>query len=279
MQSGTPSRTARGAALYRAAHQLADHPPVLADPLALKIVGEDVRAPSAALERRKSRGLSPLRAFVAVRSRYAEDRFEHAYERGVRQYLVLGAGLDTYAYRCPLDGVHVLEVDHPSSQALKLERLARAGIAIPPFVSFTSIDFEQETLREGLGRARFDPSRPAYVAWLGVTPYLPAETVLCTLSIVAEDFAAGSEIVFDFATPPGRTLRSFLARQNLAVRARLAGEPLRSTFTLPALANRVLSLGFSRVEIAETDTLNALYFEGREDGLRLRGGQLLGARL
>jgi methyltransferase (TIGR00027 family) len=273
--AGLPSKTALGAALYRAAHQLVDHPPILRDPLALRIVGvHGTGETSAALDRRKTASASAMRAFIAVRSRYAEDCFTQAHRRGVRQYVVLGAGLDTFAYRCGLDGVRLLEVDHPATQAWKLERLAQAGIAIPETVSHAPIDFEVEPLREGLARGGFDSSRPALVAWLGVTPYLAREAVQRTLRAVADDLAEGSEIVFDFATPPGPDPRALAARASFASRLQAVGEPLRSTFTPDGLATQMEALGLSLVELADVDRLNATYFEGREDGLRLLGGQL-----
>lgn len=280
MIAGVPSKTALGAALYRAAHQLVDHPSIFADPLALRIVGAGgPGAPTSALDRRKAAGESAMRAFIAARSRYAEDCFERLYRRGVRQYLVLGAGLDTYAYRCALDGVRFLEVDHPATQAWKLERLASAGIAIPARVSLAPDDLGAESLRFGLARGGFDLSRPALVAWLGVTPYLAREDVLGTLRAVARDLADGSEVVFDFASPTGFDPRALAARASLAARLRAVGEPLRSTFTPDTLAAELEFLGLSLVEIAGANELNALYFRGREDDLRLRRGQLARVRV
>ena len=274
----SPSRTAFGAALYRAAHQLVDRPPVFEDPLALKIVGPECEL-QAELARRVSPAASPMRAFIAARSRYAEDAFAGAYARGARQYVVLGAGLDTFAYRCSLNAVRVFEVDHPATQGWKREHLARAGIAIPESVAYAPVDFERETVRDGLARTRFDFSRPASFAWLGVTPYLTPEAVMNTLRIVARDMAEGTEIVFDFVTPPEDDPRAISARESFAARVAAAGEPLRSAFAPADLVQQARSLGFSQVAVADAAMLNARYLDGRQDGLRLRGGHLMHTRV
>jgi len=275
-----PSRTAQGAAIYRAAHQLVDRPPVFEDPLALKIVGADAEgALRAGREPRATPQAASLRAFVAVRSRYAEDRFANAFESGLRQYVVLGAGLDTFAYRQRFEHVRVFEVDHPATQGWKRERLAQAAIAVPESVAFAPVDFERETVREGLARARLDFSQPAFFAWLGVTPYLTTDAIMGTLGIVAKDMKGGSEIVFDFATPPGDDPCSRVAREAFGARVGAIGEPLKSAFTPAALADDLREIGFSGCEVADSAWLNALYFEGRRDGLDLRGGHIMRARV
>jgi len=278
--AGVPSRTAQDAAVYRAAHQLVDSPPVLVDALALKIIGEKAEGKlRAGLERRATARAGSMRAFIAVRSRYAEDCFATAYRRGVRQYVVLGAGLDTYAYRCTLDGVRMFEVDHPSTQDWKRERLAQAGIAIPAGVVYAPVDFEHEALREGLARAQLDLSRSAFFAWLGVTPYLTPEAIASTLRFVAGDMAAGSEIVFDFAAPPGDDPRARAARAAFAARVEAKGEPFVSEFAPSALAGTLRGLGFAQVEVARHVALQARYLAERKDGLRLGGGQLMRVRV
>src|ERR1700677_1906078 len=142
MRSGTPSRTAERVALRRAAHQILDHPKVFDDPLAVAIADASEIPPSTPFDRL-------FRAFLAVRSRYAEDQLASAITRGVRQYVVLGAGLDTYAYRAS-PGVHVFEVDHPSTQAWKRSRLEEARIVIPDSMTFGPVDFERQSLSNQL---------------------------------------------------------------------------------------------------------------------------------
>lgn len=268
------SRTALGAAMHRAAHQLLDVPPIFADPLALRIIG-----PEAERALRSGDGAhaarSGLRAFVAVRSRFAEDGLGEAHARGVRQAVLLGAGLDTRAYRSGLPGLSVFEVDHPATQAWKRARLAAAGIAIPGSVVYVPVDFDHESLAAGLARTTFEAASPAFFTWLGVTPYLARESVMETLGFVA-GLARGSEIVFDYveATAGGS------AHEALAVRVASVGEPFRSAFAPAALDDHLLRLGLSAVEDLSAEALNARYCDGRTDGLRLLGrGHLLRARV
>jgi methyltransferase (TIGR00027 family) len=270
MNEGRPSQTALGAAVLRAAHQLVDLPPVFVDPLALRIVGPVVE------EELRVRGgpeMKGLRAFVAARSRFAEDCFAAG---SFGQYVVLGAGLDTFTYRN--SGVRAFEIDHPATQGWKREMLAAAGIAEPPLLTFAPLDFEKETLRQGLARTSFDFTKPAFFAWLGVTPYLSLEAITATLSEIAK-CAKGSELVFDFATQPGGSAKERAAREALAQRVAAAGEPFRNTLEPDALIKLLRDLGYARVEIEDSASLNARYFAGREDGLQLRGGHLAHAFL
>ncbi|HXL99252.1 MAG TPA: SAM-dependent methyltransferase [Rhizomicrobium sp.] len=272
MEANQPSRTAQGAALHRAAHQLVDRPPVFADPLALRIVGRE-----AAGELRAGRDphamadLSFLRAFIAVRSRFTEDSLAEAYAAGVRQYTILGAGLDTFAYQRAqaFDGLAVFEIDHPATQGWKRARLREVAIDIPKAVTYAPVDFERETISDGLARAGFDFGKPAFFAWLGVTPYLTRAAVMGTLSFVAS-LKPGSAIAFDFAEPPraGEANAGFHA---MAARVAAAGEPFKSLFTPDDLARSLRELGFSRIEDFDAAALNARYFQNRADGLRLGG--------
>jgi methyltransferase (TIGR00027 family) len=142
MHDHIPSKTAFRVAMRRAVHQLLDDPKVLDDPLALGILGEEIAAGlRASPEQLEKLGSTNLRAFVAARSRFAEDQLAVAVEQGVRQCVVLGAGLDTFAYRNPFEELRVIEVDHPATQAWKRELLLSAAIAIPSSVSFVGIDF------------------------------------------------------------------------------------------------------------------------------------------
>ena len=171
MQPGQPSRTALGAATHRALHQVLEGGRVFADPLAARILGKDLEAAIREAEGDPLR--RALRLFIAVRTRFAEDALMAAMARGVRQLVVLGAGLDTFAYRAgQVEGLRIFEVDHPATQAWKRQRLSEAGIEVPPALTFAPVDFERETLGEGLAAAGFDPSRPAFFTWLGVVPYL-----------------------------------------------------------------------------------------------------------
>ncbi|HEY4923259.1 MAG TPA: class I SAM-dependent methyltransferase, partial [Roseiarcus sp.] len=184
MQSGQASRTALGAAGHRAAHQVLEQGRIFADPLALRILGADADEAIGEAEREPRR--RGLRLFIAVRTRFAEDALAAAIVRGARQLVVLGAGLDTYAYRAdPGAALRVFEVDHPATQAWKRERLASAGIAIPPTLTFAPVDFERESLATGLAAAGLDPARRSFFTWLGVTPYLTEQAIFTTLGYIA----------------------------------------------------------------------------------------------
>jgi methyltransferase (TIGR00027 family) len=276
MEEGRPSITAQWAANLRAAHQLFDDPRVLEDPLALRIIGTEAES-----QLRSNplyfRSYSTLRAFVALRSRYAEDALAGAVERGIRQYVVLGAGLDTFACRSrpPDSGFRVFEVDHPATQVWKRARLREAGIAAPQTLVFTPIDFERQTLLEGLAAAGFRAERPAFFSMLGVVIYLTEKAVMETLRAVAS-LCPESEIVFDYSVPSSalpetnRWAREALGKQVAAV-----GEPW-ITYLDPAwLEGRLRSLGFRDVKDMGADEANARYFKGRTDGLHVTGSSHL----
>jgi methyltransferase (TIGR00027 family) len=268
----TPSATAWRVALRRAAHQVFDDPRVFDDPLALRIVGADSdgTSPDAFFENgaEQSRVSTALRAFMAVRSRLAEDELAIAVERGVRQYVVLGAGLDTFAYRNPFgSAVRVFEVDHPATQAWKRTLLDRAGIAAPNSLTFVSVDFERQTAFEALREAGFNPSAPAFVAWLGVTMYLVEDTVWSVLRTIAS-LPPGSGVVFDYALSP--SLLGPLERVVLAgfrKRVARAGEPWTTFFAPAALESALHGFGFRDVRDLGPGEINAIYFSGRHDGL------------
>jgi methyltransferase (TIGR00027 family) len=279
MQEGKFSKTARRVAIRRAAHQLLDHPKVLDDPLALRIIGSEAAEELRTNPREDHAFSRAFRAFMAVRSRYAEDELAGAVAHGVRQYVVLGAGLDTLAYRNPHSGLRVFEVDHPATQVWKREQLEAADIAVPASLTFVPIDFERQTLADGLGQAGFDAKAAAFFSWLGVTPYLTREACMTTLSFIAK-MPAGSGVVFDFAVDPA--LLNAGQRQALdALSERVAryGEPFQLFFDPAKLQDELKSLGFHRTEFLQGKELNARYFKDREDGLQVRGsiGHLMGA--
>jgi methyltransferase (TIGR00027 family) len=281
MQLNTPSRTAQGAAMHRAAHQLIDSPPVFADPLALRIIGEE--AAGDLREGRNPHALTQaagLRAFIAARSRFTEDCLTEAMARGVRHYVLLGAGLDTFAYRKPHDRLRVFEVDHPATQGWKRARLEEVKIAKQNEVIYAPVDFEHETLREGLAHAGFDFAAPAMFAWLGVTPYLTQEAVMNTLAFIAS-LAKESEVVFDYAEPTHNHDETQRARfEAMAARVAASGEPFKSFYEAEPLSRELKQIGFSLAEDWNAGMLNARYFEGRVDGLKLRGrAHLMRARI
>lgn len=279
MQEGRFSQTAQRVAVRRAAHQLLDQPRVLDDPLALLIIGSEAAAGLRSNSKRDYSFSRAFRAFMAARSRYAEDELALSVAKGVVQYVVLGAGLDTFAYRNPHWGLRVFEVDHPATQAWKREQLRAAGIPAPPLLTFVPIDFERQTLADGLARCGVNANEAAFFSWLGVTPYLTREACMTTLSFVAK-MPADSGVVFDFAVD--RTLLTLGRRMALAALSRrvaTAGEPFQLFFDPAQLQAELKNLGFRRTELLQGEQINARYFKDRADGLRVSGGlgHLMGA--
>src|ERR1700683_3114336 len=272
MQEGTFSKTAHRVAIRRAAHQLLDEPRVLDDPLALRIIGPEAEEALRSNPKEGHAFSRAFRAFMAARSRFAEDELARAVSHGVRQYVVLGAGLDTFAYRNPHSGLRVFEVDHPSTQAWKREQLQAAGIAIPASLTFVPVDFERQTLADGLERAGFDDRAAAFFSWLGVTPYLTREACMSTLSFVAK-MPAGSGVVFDFAIDPALlNAGQREALDALSKRVAAAGEPFQLFFDPAKLQGELKGMGFHQTEFLQGKELNARYFKDRKDGLMVRGG-------
>jgi len=279
MQEGKFSRTAQRVAIRRAAHQLLDEPKVLDDPLALRIIGSEAAAALRSDPREHHAFSRAFRAFMAARSRFAEDELARAVADRVTQYVILGAGLDTFAYRNPHPGLRVFEIDHPATQAWKREQLQSAGIAIPPSLTFVPVDFEHQTLANALARSGLNTNAPAFFSWLGVTPYLTREACMTTLHVIAK-MPAGSGVVFDFAIDPA--LLNAGQRQALdALSARVAryGEPFQLFFDPAKLQDELKTLGFHRTEFLQGAQINARYFKDRSDGLCVRGGlgHLMGA--
>jgi methyltransferase (TIGR00027 family) len=276
MQTGEPSLTAMAAAYHRAAHQVLEHGRIFRDPLAVSILGHDEATVARTVEERPSD--TRMRAFIAVRTRFAEDALADAYQRGVRQLVVLGAGLDTYAYRGALrDRVRIWEVDHPATQVWKRERLAAGGIPLPDSLTFAPVDFERETLAEALPAAGFDAREPAFFTWLGVVPYLTEATIWRTLGFVSS-LPGGAHIVFDYADPP-ETLSPELraAHDRRAARVAAIGEAFRSFFHPETLHAKLTDLGFLEVEDLGPPEIAARYFPERVGPAPARGGHVLRA--
>ena len=276
MREARPSRTALRVALHRAAHQVLDSPKVLADPLALAIVGPKAASQLHSSENRYGEQVARnLRAFVAVRSRYAEDELAVAVSRGVKQYVILGAGLDTFAYRNPYpeSALHVFEVDYPATQDWKRGRLAAAGISVPRSLTFAPVDFENgETLSKGLGESNFDFTVRSFFSWLGVTMYLTEYAVMSTLDLIAST-PPGGGVVFDYAVP--RTSldpAAQIALDALSARVAAAGEPFQTFFDPAELAESLRKMGFSSIEDMDANAINARYFQDRSDELCVSSG-------
>ena len=266
METGRASRTALRVAIRRAAHQIADHPLILDDPIAVRLLGPGFDRD---MERAMHKVARDFRLFMVARSRYAEDRLAAAVAEGTRQYVILGAGLDTFAYRNHFPQLRVFEVDFPATQQWKQELLAAASIPIPANLTFVPLDFEHKTLAEGLAEAGSDLSAPAFFGWLGVVPYLTLAAFRSTLATVGR-LPQGSAVSFDYAFPPGTLSPERRAVfDTLAKRVEAAGEPFQLFFAPDELERELRSAGFSRVEQTDTERMNELYFKDRADGLKL----------
>jgi methyltransferase (TIGR00027 family) len=247
MRAGQPSQTARGAAAYRAIHQTHEGGVIFRDPFAVKILDEDTRAALDQIVADPSR--RPMRLFIVARSRFSEDALAASVARGVRQVVVLGAGLDTFSLRNPFvdEGVRVFEVDHPSTQAWKRERLEQAGIALPASLTFAPVDFERQHLADGLGDAGFDRNSPAFFQWLGVVPYLTPEAISATLDYIAS--VPASAVVFDYTEPfENHTPERRASLMATAERAAARGEPWLSFFNPGDLSALLRDKGFAGIE-------------------------------
>ncbi len=284
MKENRASVTAQRVAMQRAAHQLLDDPKVFDDPVALRIIGkESALALQADPNQYETTPLAPyLRAFVAARSRYAEDELALGVPRGVRQYVILGAGLDTFAYGNPYpEGtLHVFEVDHPATQAWKRSRLDEIGMTLPGDLTFAPVDFETQILEEGLRKAGYDPGKCTFFSWLGVTEYLTTEAVMTTLRFIASA-PKGSGIVFDYMISPALLAPAQRARFDaLARRVASAGEPWQAFFDPEVLARDLQVMGFGYAVDSGPEEINAKYFKDRKDQLRVGSlSHLMNARV
>jgi methyltransferase (TIGR00027 family) len=269
MQIGRPSGTALGAAMHRAAHQTLEHGVIFADPYALQILDDEARANLPAFASDSTQ--QSMRLFIAARSRFSEEVMAGCVARGARQVVILGAGLDTFSLRNPHAGVTVYEIDYPATQAWKRERLAQAGVALPPSLTFAPIDFERQSLAEGLAAAGFRADQPAYFQWLGVMMYLTREAIIATLDFIAG--VPGAGVVFDY-TEPFENFPPAMRANLTAVAARTAaiGEPWLSLFDPPDLAEVMKARHFAEFEDVTRAELATRYYGDLGEGLRAGPG-------
>jgi methyltransferase (TIGR00027 family) len=262
VEKGQPSATATFAAMLRPAHLLwDDEPKIFADTLALQLCGcanaAVLREQLDQIAAEAARSTSPIlaqtflhcaTAQIVMRSRYVEGEVGLAIGRGISQYVILGAGLDSFAYRRPglVDVLRVFEVDHPATQIRKRTRLEETGVELPANLSFVPVDFEKESLIEGLRMSGFRTDTPAMFSWLGVTMYLTPEAIFSTLRTVAA-LAPETQIIFQYSVP-----KEFVDTERqkiLAVRAAFTaarGEPIQTFFEPIRLAEQLRGLGLPR---------------------------------
>jgi len=210
-------------------------------------------------------GSGPL---TLARSRYTEDSLEQAIREGVRQYLILGAGLDTFAYRRPdlSDRLQVLELDHPATQAIKRERVVAAGWNDPSNLHFVPVDFTKESLSDALDRSPYDPTQLSFFSWLGVSFYLTREVVFDTLRSIVSKAARGSTIVFDYLDADAFIPEKVSKRvQQMQWMANQLGEPMKAGFDPLALSADLDHIGLRLEENLDPATIEARYFRGRSE--------------
>lgn len=265
MSESSPSKTAEGVAWLRAAHQVFDQSPlILDDPVIVPLLGpETAQKLRADPTRVQSPGGRALRSHVVLRSRFTEDRLKQASARGVRQYVILGAGYDTFIARQPEWArlLRVVEVDVATTQSAKRSRLEAAQIGVPENVVFVDFDFREGTLIDALRRYGVETTVPTFFSWLGVTMYLPETAIDATLGAVAQ-FPTGSEIVFTFAPREPSNSPGILATLAAA-----AGEPWLSYFEPEELAQKLDAFSLNQVEFLTPEEATRLYYQTRADGL------------
>lgn len=285
------SRTALGASLMRAVHSRLDSAPLLHDAWGDRLVPEAVRSAflQGALDRMdadtRARALaSPAAALdiglrasaayadVILRARYSEDMLEAAVQRGVCQYVIIGAGFDSFAYRRPTyaSQLRIYEVDHPSTQALKRQRLSECGVPTTDAVQFVAADLAEEDLATALARSSFDPDQPTFFSWLGVTMYLTRDANLAALRGIAECAPAGSELVFTYvdevlfsAAHPADAPFQNLKGQVASVR-----EAFLSGFDPCVVGEQLRNAGFLLLEDLNGEQMVAKYDAAGVNGLR-----------
>jgi methyltransferase (TIGR00027 family) len=276
MEPRGPSQTAIYTALLPAAHDLLDDAPkILADPFARDLVR--LASDQALLDALKvfpirADHLPRMRMLMSVRSRYVEDELGLAVERGISQYVMLGAGLDSFAFRRPdlMRMLHVFEVDHPASQSWKRGRVMELGIAVPPTLHYVPIDFERATLSSGLAAGGVSCTEKTFYALPGVTQYLSHKAVLNTLKQIASAGARGSELVAQFVVPAG----SLSPEESEIVdaeanRAASVGEPWISYFTPEDVEFHLRQIGFEDIVHFDANQAAKQYLFGRPDGIKL----------
>jgi methyltransferase (TIGR00027 family) len=277
MTEVAPSLNFQRAAVDRALHQLLDLPRVFDDPLAVAMAGGEIGITPGS----RSAEMRTRRALLAARSRYAEDALHAAIARGATQYVILGAGLDTYAYRNPYKNLRVFEVDHPATQDWKRTRLGATGIAIPSSLVFVPEESEEGPLWAALQKAGFRSGEVSFFSWLGPSLYPSAEATLSTLAFIGS-LPNGSGLVFDYAIRRSSTGEmEETAMDALASRMVAPDEPLELLVDSRALDSLLNAVGLHEVEDLGPLEIDERYFSARPDGLRFPSGlaQLVTARV
>lgn len=285
MDSAGPSRTALATAYARAYHQVADRPPIFTDSLAAPLLGvttDELTEIGTRTGDQLGRVISDKarRLFFAARARFAEDSVARAVTSGTRQAVILGAGLDTFAYRNPYPDLRVYEIDHPATQRWKRARLASAGIDCPDTLTLVPVDFESQDLATELESTAFTRTEPAVFVWLGVVFYLTPSAARATLEYIAGQ-AQPVEVIFDYLQS-ANTDEDRAHLQARADRLAAAGEPLFTYFTSDEICQQLRVLGFTEIEDRAAQDVIGMYLGGspefaEEPARALRASRILRA--
>ena len=287
MRANSQSRTAEGAAAMRAEHLIYDKPVVFDDPYAIELLSYPWRracknpALHWLLFKKIMGPLRPIQGQVLARSRFSEEKLKLAFGQGIDQCVVVGAGLDTLALRTrDWEGKNenqklmIYELDHPATQQAKIKKLNRLKTASLDNLEFVSVDFERQSLAEGLKQSSFDPAKPAFFIWLGVTPYLTEEAIFNTVKSIVSTSVEGSELVFDYGVN-----RKYLSKKDTGklktlkfYTSRLSEPLIENDFDPVRFPTDIESLGFQLLENMSPEQQNKIFFDNRSDNLRATSG-------
>ena len=264
VENPAPSRTALATALMRAAHTRLDPHPLIDDPWGDRLVPESTRNGIMDASLLRSRAYPN----VITRTRYSEDALKIAVSRGVRQYVLVGAGFDSFALRRPAFSadLQIFEIDFPATQTLKIQRIKECGVSLPDSVHFIPADLSLESVAAALARSSFEWDRLTFFSWLGVTMYLSREANLATLRSIASCSPAGSELVFTYLDERLFQAQSESFRE-LEQRVAAVGEPFLSGFDPAGLAKNLADCGLELVEDLDGSAIAKRYDRGGEHGL------------
>ena len=278
MKDDTSSKTAEAAAALRALHYLYETQHIFTDPFAIKLTNKKWKL---ILSNRffpqilKTTVMKPIYNAVGgqilSRGRYAEDKLESSIKRGIKQYVILGAGMDTFALRYPnlLDKIKVFEIDHPATQKTKKEKLLKIIRTLPENLVFVPANFEKQTVSDALLNTSFDPKKPTFFSWMVTSYYLTEKSIFETLSSLINIATNNSEIVFDYYINDRLLTKEGLNEIN-ATKAFVAkrGEVFLTSFDHQELIQKVNKIGYTLAELAPPDIIQKLYFLNRKDKLK-----------
>ena len=289
MRTNSQSRTAEGAAAMRAEHLIYDSPLVFDDPYAIELLSYPWRracknpALHWLLFKKIMGPLRPIQGQVLARSRFSEEKLKLAFTQGIDQCVIVGAGLDTLALRTrdweekgqgENQKLRIYELDHPATQEAKIKKLNRLKTGALKNLEFVSVDFERQSLAEGLKQSSFDSAKPAFFIWLGVTPYLTEEAIFNTVKSIASTSAKGSELVFDYGVNSKYLSNKDVGKlKTLKFYTSRLSEPLiENDFDPVKFPADVEKLGFQLLENMSPEQQNQCFFNNRSDNLRSTSG-------